>query len=190
MKAGRQKQKANTYEIAIAKLFTEAYYPTKDGEFRRIPLSGGWDKRVVSGDVVALRYVDKSKKDMAIDESFPLSIECKTWHGVKQFFSGLYSEESALFEWMVQAQEDSIVVKKMPVVVFRLFRTENIAMFISTDFGQLTLQFGNFRGKIYTIEKIMPKEEKTFERKLTFVLLKDFLEWIDWDSFRPGKWEA
>ncbi len=100
MKKGRQKQKGTAYERMIAKLFTEAYYSAEDGEFRRVPLSGGWDKRTAPGDLIALKYVDKEGEAMVIDSSFPFSVECKTWRdeNVKHFFSGLYSNETVIFE--------------------------------------------------------------------------------------------
>lgn len=186
MKKGSQKAKGNAYELVIAKLFTETYYPAEDGEFRRVPLSGGWDKRAAPGDLVALKYVDTEGEEMVIDRSFPFSVECKTWkdENVKHFFSGLYSEESIFFDWIRQACADSSPVRKTPLVVFKLYRTENIAMLVSTDFYQLASLFGNFVGKIYNIEKIMSKNEKEIPQKLVFVLLKDFLEWIDWEVYK------
>lgn len=182
MRKGGQKQKGNTYERAIAKIFTQTYYPDGDGEFRRVPLSGGWDKRMVPGDLVALRYVNTEGVGMVIDDSFPLSIECKTWKGenVKHFFSGLYSNETILFDWIRQATEDCEPSKKMPVVVFKLLRTENILLMESNVFYQMGNLFGNFPGKKwYKLIKYEPDDTQ-----LIFCLLKDFLNWIDWDVFK------
>lgn len=203
MRKGGQKQKANAYERSVAEIFTKMYYPTGDGEFRRIPLSGGWDKRAMPGDLVPLRFVDKDTEEMTIDKTFPMTIECKIWKDIKHFFSGLYSSESQLFDWMAQAWEDALIAKKIPVVVFRLFRVENIVMLISTDFNSLTNYFGNFTGKIYSIEKTMLREQQSYKekkvkrsegeitflmhQKLVFILLKDFLEWIDWEFFKSEK---
>lgn len=202
MRKGGQKAKGNAHQRWVASLFTPAYYPKGDGEFKSTPGSGGWDKRAAPGDIIAFKYLNKETKEMGRDKTFPMVIECKDWRdeSVKHFFSGLYSEESQLFGWMEQAWEDSLVVKKMPIVIFKLYRTENVAMILSTDFYSLAETFGNFVGKIYTIEKIMPKEQKSYKEKiiersdvqttflmhqeLIFVLLKDFLEWIDWEFFR------
>jgi len=186
MKRGGQKAKGNAYERVVAKIFTETYYPAEDGEFRRVPLSGGWDKRAAPGDLIALKYVDKEGEEMVIDRSFPFLVECKTWkdENVKHFFSGLYSEDSIFFDWMLQACGDSSLARRLPLVVFKLYRTENVAMIVSTDFYQLANLFGNFVGKIYNIEKIMPKDEGAVPQKLVFVLLKDFLEWIDWEVYK------
>jgi len=205
MKKGGQKAKSNAHQRRVAGLFTSAYYPTDDGLFKSTPGSGGWDKRAAPGDVIAFKYIDEETKEMGRDKTFPMNIECKDWRGesVKHFFSGLYSDESQLFGWMEQAWEDALLIKKMPIVVFKLYRTENVVMLLSTDFYSLTNYFGNFVGKIYTIEKIMPKEQKSHKEKtikhsrgettflmhqeLIFILLKDFLEWIEWELFKSGK---
>lgn len=202
MRKGGQKAKGNAHQRWVADLFTPAYYPAGDGEFKSTPGSGGWDKRAAPGDVIAFKYLDMETKEMGRDKTFPMVIECKDWRdeNVKHFFSGLYSEDSQLFDWMAQAWEDSLVVKKMPIVVFKLFRTENIVMILSTDFYSLAQNFGNFVGKIYMIEKTMPKEQKSYKEKIVersdaqmtflmhqemvFVLLKDFIEWIDWEIYK------
>jgi len=182
MRKGGQKQKGNTYERAIAKIFTEIYYPEGDGEFRRVPLSGGWDKRMAPGDLVALRYTSAEGVGMVIDSSFPFSIECKTWKGenVKHFFSGLYSKETIIFDWIRQATEDCEPSKKMPIVVFKLLRTDNILLMERGVFYQMGNLFGNFPGKKwYKLIKYEPDD-----MQLIFCLLNDFLNWIDWDVFK------
>lgn len=182
MRKGGQKQKGNTYERAIAKIFTQIYYPEGDGEFRRVPLSGGWDKRTAPGDLVALKYVDIASEGMVIDSSFPFSVECKTWKGenVKHFFSGLYSNESILFDWIKQATDDCQPSKKLPIVVFKLLRTENIVLMESAVFYQMGNLYGNFPGKKWY--KLIKYELD--DMQLIFCLLKDFLEWIDWEVFK------
>lgn len=205
MRKGGQKAKGSAHQRAVAEFFTPAYYPKGDGLFKSTPGSGGWDKRAAPGDVIAFKYTDKEKNQMVTDETFPMTIECKDWRdeNVKHFFSGLYSEESQLFGWMEQSWEDALVVKKVPIVVFKLYRTANIVMLISTDFNSLANYFGNFTGKKYAIEKKMSKEEQSYKEKtvkrsegqitflmhqeLVFILLKDFLEWIDWEIYKKEK---
>jgi len=192
MRKGGQKAKSYVHERAVGELFTKVYYPHDDGIFlRRDSVPGIRDKKMVPGDLVAFKYLSKDKEEMAIDKSFPFVIECKSWKDIKQFFSGLYSDESALFSWIEQVYEDSLYAKKIPIVVFKLYRQENIVELRSIDFDQLANLFGNFVGKIYTIEKIMPKKQIVAEsivvyQKLIFVLLEDFLEWIDWDVYKLG----
>jgi len=189
VRKGGQKAKSNAHQRRVAGIFTLAYYPAGEGLFKSTPGSGGWDKRAAPGDIIAFKYVSKEKDQMVIDETFPMTIECKDWkdENVKHFFSGLYSDESQLFGWMEQSLGDSFWVKKVPIVVFKLYRTENVAMVMSTDFQQLAKMFGNFVGKIYRLGRT---REKGFKADgigtLVFVLLKDFIQWIDWEIYKKG----
>lgn len=193
MRKGGQKAKGTAHQRRVAELFfTPAYYPLGDGLFKSTPGSGGWDKRAAPGDIIAFKYVSKERDQMVIDETFPMTIECKDWkdENVKHFFSGLYSDESQLFGWMEQSLADSFWVKKIPIVVFKLYRTENVVMLMSSTFNKLADLFGNFTGKIYIIEKIMPKgynKEQEAYQKLVLVLLKDFIQWIDWRVYMLGE---
>jgi len=182
MKKGRQRQKSNPYERKIAAIFTQAYYPMNDGEFRKVPLSGGWDKSVVSGDILALKFDRVAEAKRIFDNSFPLSVECKTWadENVKHFFSGLYSAESELFEWMEQAVYDSRSCEKTPVVVFKLFRTHNIIMIRAHDWYEMKMLFGDFNHKMYFLRRY----ERESSADIVFVLLADFLDWIDWGVYK------
>lgn len=192
MRKGGQKAKGSAHQRRVANLFTPAYYPEGQGLFKSTPGSGGWDKRAAPGDVIAFKYIDEETKELGRDKNFPMVIECKDWKdaNVKHFFSGLYSDESQLFDWMEQAMDDALVVKKIPIVVFKLYRTENVVMLMSSTFNKLADLFGNFTGKIYIIEKIMPKgynKEQEAYQKLVFVLLKDFIQWIDWRVYMLGE---
>jgi len=193
MKPGGSGRKGNAFRRSVAFAFTEAYYPDGDGEFRKTPDVGDWDKKVAPGDIIAFRYVDKEKKDMEIDRTFPFSIECKHWAtgGLKHFFSGLYSAESAMFSWMEQSWGEATPSGRIPIVVFRLFRTKDVIVLSSWDFADIISVFGNFTGKIYTIEKIMPREQKSHKKKaipthqkFVFILLEGFLDWIDWEVYK------
>lgn len=188
MKRGGQRAKGNAYELRIAHLLTEVYYPDEDGQFRRVPLSGGWDKRVAPGDIIALKYTDVWKKEMVVDKSFPFSIECKDWkdQNVKHFFSGLYSKESSFFEWMEQASEGARTTKKMPLVVFKLYRSENIVMLDMMHFTQLRDTFGIFPGgNWYLLSRYKPQEVQCISSgSFVFCLLKDFTNWIDWEVYK------
>lgn len=192
MRKGGQKAKGTAHQRRVANIFTPAYYPKGEGLFKSTPGSGGWDKRAAPGDVIAFKFVDKERNQMIIDKDFPMVIECKDWKddNVKHFFSGLYSDESQLFDWMEQAYGDSLYVGKIPIVVFKLYRTENVVMFMSSSFNKLADLFGNFTGKTYVIEKIMPKrynKEKEAYQRLVFVLLRDFIQWIDWEAYKSNE---
>jgi len=178
MKKGGQKSKSGRHERRIAELFTREYYPDGEGEFRRTPSSGGWDKRIAPGDIQPFVYLDYKQPEMQLDRSFPFSIECKDWHddNVKHIFSGLYSKPSQVYEWMEQADNDARASFKMPVVVFKLYRTEDLVMMLMRDWGQLKAYFGIFDSPTY---KIIGGPEM-----ILFCKLEPWLEWIDWGFYK------
>jgi len=177
------------FERSIAKAFTEVYYPVGDGEFRRTSAftqSGGFGKDMVCGDLVALKYGVES--NVYIDKTFPFSIECKNWkeENVKHFFSGLYSQESVIFSWMQQAYVDSARFNKIPLVAFRLFRQKSVALLQSTDFSKLKEMFGEPETKYYFLCRLglTAEEQVLYRNRLVFILLKDFINWIDWEVYK------
>jgi len=189
MRKGGQKAKGSTHQRRVARMFTGAYYPDDDGEFKSTPGSGGWDKRVAPGDIIAFKYTSADKDEMVIDRSFPLVVECKDWKdkNVKHFVSGLYAKECQLFGWMEQAIDDCVqarnkVGRKIPVVVFKLYRTENVVMIQSIEYSELTQMFGQLEVKRYVLKLIREEGEEAWN--LIFILLSDFLDWIDWDFYK------
>ncbi len=196
MKQGGQKAKGNAYERKIAELFTKAYYPDGDGEVRRVPMSGAWDKRSTPGDLIAFkfRYKRRINDEMIIDISFPLVVECKNWKDVKHFFTGLYGAESAIFDWMKQAEMDAQPTNRIPLVVFKLYRQSNIGMLRATDFTRLKELFGEPDFKYYFLRRYSAKFADAIDDfihypdLLVFFLLEDFLEWIDWSHFKIQKY--
>lgn len=187
MKRGNQKLKSSAHENSIAKIFTTAYYPQNDGLFTRTRQYVQMDKRSTPGDIVALKYVSRDSEEMNIDKSFPFSIECKNWKDIKYFVSGLYSKESEFFSWIEQAYDDAIHTKMIPIVVFKLFRAKNIVLLSSEDFYKLANMFGNFPGKFYSLERVAKDRSTIYKHdRLVFFLLKDFLEWIDFEIYKLG----
>jgi len=181
MKQGAQGEKGHAYERVIGALFTEAYYPEGSGEFKRVPQSGGWDKRVTPGDLMALKRVSNDSDEMIIDRSFPFSIECKNWKDIKHFFSGLYASDSQLFKWMEQASNDAAVAEKIPLVVFKLYRQSHVVMLNSYGWHRVRELFGEFPGKYYGMDRVVPDGDK---RGFYFCLLTEFLEYIDWEVYK------
>lgn len=178
MKKGGQKRKSGTHERRICLLFADEYYPDGDGEFRRTPSSGGWDKRIAPGDIQPFRSVSRTTYEMQLDPSFPFSIECKDWHedNVKHIFSGLYSKPSQIYDWIEQSDGDARASGKMPVVVFKLYRTEDLILMLVRDWGQLRGYFGLFNFPTYTVVG--------GPDPIVFCSLKPWLEWIDWGFFK------
>jgi hypothetical protein len=195
MKPGGQKAKGNAYERKIAELFTKAYYPDEDGEIRRVPMSGAWDKRSTPGDLIAFKYRLKGSDEMIIDTSFPLVVECKDWKDVKHFFTGLYGNESAIFDWMRQAELDAKPTGKIPFVSFKLYRQANIGILRATDFSRLKELFGEPEFKYYFLRRYPSRKVPDdledcidYPDLLVFFLLDDFLEWIDWSHFKVQRY--
>lgn len=190
MKQGNQKAKGSSYERFVAGEFTKHYYKYDDGEVKRVPMSGGWDKRNSPGDLIAFKFRLKSSDEMVIDESFPFVVECKNWKDIKHFFSGLYSNESAIFDWIKQVSDDSVVSKKIPIVIFKLYRQHSISILKSTDFYKLKELFGDPLFKYYIIKRNCSFDavDDNYENSLVFFLLKDFLNWIDWEHFKVQKY--
>jgi len=185
MKSGRQKAKGSAYERVVAKLFTEQFYPNGGGEFRRVPLSGGWDKRVAPGDLIALGsgVADCIGEEQAlvIDRRFPFCVECKNYRdeNVKHFFSGLYSNQSQMFNWMAQAQRDADISGKFPLVVFKLFKANHVCMTSKRTMHELMISFGEFAGRIFTLTQVDNGEHTI---TVMLFLLDDFFKWIDADT--------
>lgn len=191
MKKGAQKAKGSSYERVIAKLFTKQYYPNGDGEFKRVPLSGGWDKRVAPGDLMALKHTVADcigqcleEQSMVIDRSFPFSIECKNYRdeNVKHFFSGLYSNQSQMFDWLRQAELDASLSKKLPLVIFKLYGTSNIVMTNYDSFHACGMIFGQFTGDYFRLT--LTDNRGVYKLNATFFLLSDMFEWIDWEYYK------
>ena len=184
MRPGGGKSKGSSYERTIAKILTVSYYPDEDGRFQRIyshPIPAKGETR---GDLVALRYFSvgpDDEKALVKDSSWPFTVECKCYKDVRPFFSGLYASESLLFAWMAQATVVAETEKKTPLVVFRIFRGENLVMLRRIDFAQMKELFGLPKAKYYQVLRYSPMEENW---GLILLLLKDFLEWIDFGVYR------
>lgn len=178
MKKGGQKAKANRHQNIVCKIFDGVYYPDGDGEFRSTPASGGWDKRIAPGDVQPFVFRSRHSEEMIIDQSFPFSIECKDWkdENVKHIFSGLYSQPSQIYGWLEQSMYDAKASGRIPLVVFKLYRTENIVLMHQTDWAQLRELFGRFGVGTY---KVMGGPYS-----IVFALLKDFIKWVDWGWYK------
>ena len=180
MRKGGQKQKGNRHQSAVGKIFTKAYYPDITGEFRNTPGSGGWDKRIAPGDIQPFFFKHFSHKHMTLDSSFPFSVECKDWkdENVKHIFSGLYSKPSQIYDWLEQSMNDASASGKVALVVFKLYRTENVALMHYASWFKLGAIHGKFPELIYKVSG--------GPHSIVFVSLLHFVEWIDWEYYKKG----
>jgi len=188
MKPGGGKAKGSAYERRVAEILTKAYYPDSDGKFQRIYSHPIPTKGARPGDLMAMRRYRIAEHDeqMVVDVSWPFSVECKNYKDVKPVFCGLYCANSAVWDWMEQAEETASQLPhlsgddKMPLVVFRLFRTADVAMINGTTFGKLHALFGFYQKTYYTAwRQCLPTSHA-----LHFFLLSEFLEWIDWGVYK------
>lgn len=180
----KSKEKGGQFERDVAKLFAASFYPDGEGTFRRVPLSGGWDKRLTPGDLMALKRRDLGSDELVLDPSFPFSVEAKCWKSssVSHFLSGLYGEESHFFLWMNQASADAQISSKIPVVVFKIFRKPVICI-RKNDFLKMTDIFGSVNGTTYEIRRGV-KSECSFDNHLVYMLFEVFLTWVDWAVYK------
>lgn len=180
MKKGRGKEKGSSYERTVSEVLTQAYYPDGGGLFKRVESKAG-KKGEKKSDLLALKYIldpTSGEKDLILDRSFPFSVECKNWKGVKPVFCGLYAKDSEIWDWMKQAEDSA--QGKMPLVVFRLFRTANVAMTNGRTFGQLHANFGIYPKRYFTLWNQLLPESQT----LHLFLLSEFLDWVDLGVYR------
>jgi len=188
MKPGGGKGKGSAYERRIRDILTAAYYPDGDGEFQRIYPYPIPKKGEVRGDLKALKFINigdplskEQERVPVVDNSFPFLVECKNYKDVKPFFCGLYSKQCEVWDWMEQAVTAS--EGRMPLVVFRLFRTADVAMMRSTDFSKFKEMFGEFKFECYNMARYHGDSGEINESNILF-LLADFLKWVDWGIFR------
>lgn len=194
MRPGGGKAKGGSFERQIAEVLTKAYYPDGDGIFQRILPQPIPKKGEVRGDLKALRYMSdgtisipprgpNADRYLVFDSTWPFVVECKNYKDVDPFFKGLYAKDTLLFDWIDQANEVALLEHKMPLVVFRLFRTENIAMMWNRDYIELVKMFGVMPTRTFLLSR-----DKVMEHTaLRFVLLNDFLEWVDWGVYKAAR---
>lgn len=181
MRPGGGKEKGSSYERAVAEILTKAYYPEGGGVFKRVESKAG-KKGEKKSDLLSLKYITdptSGEKDLILDRSFPFSIECKNYKEVKPVFCGLYAKDSEIWDWMKQAEDSA--QGKMPLVIFRLFRTMHVVMFNLETWVKLHETFGEFPTRGFRISQGSPQEST---RTLCFFLLSDFLEWVDFGVYR------
>jgi hypothetical protein len=118
-----QRSKGSRFENIVAKKLIE----TTDYKWKRVPLSGGWAKEKCSGDIVCT------------EADFNFSIECKNqecWT-----FDSL-PELGPIEGWWEQAVNDSVALKKVPVLVFTknrrgiyvMYDSRTLINYIDVDF--------------------------------------------------------
>lgn len=168
----RSKSKGRGFEQEIATIFSK-WSGTK---WMRVPQSGGWNKRVVAGDVFCEReYISVSGKR---EELFvPISVECKKQEGwgFEQLFRD--SEKCPLRLFWEQAANDAEKIKKLPVMIFSRNYLP-IFIMIGTRMADrlVRLTDGTWQDFNHIIVHIHEKEQ------VVIFLLEDFLKWVSFET--------
>jgi len=122
-KAGkRSKRRGATYERHICVKLSEWW----GSEIRRTPMSGGWQKTVISGDVAATEH------------DFPFSVECKNQEGWE--FTELLTAKTPCFcEWWAQCKIDNskLTIPKMPLLVFSKNNSPDYCILTARDWDSM-----------------------------------------------------
>lgn len=123
------KRKGNSFERAIAKLFTARF----GIHFKRTPSSGafvGGSNREKNQDLVEGAKMALSGDVSAMgDDSFAFSVELKSYSDEPKFHQIIQGESKILDKWLEQAEGDAAFVGKAPLLVFKLSRKGEYAVF-------------------------------------------------------------
>jgi len=116
MKQGGGRQKGNRFELTLARILSIWWkqpdannLPAKELWFRRVPMSGGFDKRKAGGDIWSV--VDEA-------QTFPFSLEAKNRE--EWSWDGLFkrNEKWPVLSYWEQCCGDATRMKKVPLLVF------------------------------------------------------------------------
>lgn len=102
----KSRNKGSGYERKIAKIL--GHWWADDPElFRRTPMSGGWAKEKLTGDITPVKEEG---------EDFPFSVECKKHEGWE--FHQFFSIKSKFWDWWEQCVSDCEGKDKLPLLIF------------------------------------------------------------------------
>lgn len=164
----RSKDKGRSFENDVAKLLTKWSGLT----WRRVPQSGGWNKRVVTGDVFCEDEYT-SVPGRKVELFIPFSWECKKQEGwsFTQLFSD--SEKCPLRLFWTQASNDAKTIKKLPAMIFsRNYLPIFIMISTRTANRLVRLTAGSWHDFTHIIAPMVEEEQ------VVVFLLEDFLKWV------------
>jgi len=134
------RRKGFTYERKVAHILEAVW----GEQFRRTPLSGGWAKEKITGDIVP---IDRQ------DDNFPFSVECKNQKAL------------SVPAWLKQAKDDC-PEGKMPLLIFHLPRDNDEYVCLTlADFTNLV--------KEYVTESCTKKGQCNFREDFITIKEKD-----------------
>lgn len=167
----RSKTKGRNFEGEVAKLLTK----WSGLEHRRVPQSGGWDKKIVCGDVICSAEYESVPDQISI--FVPFVWECKkqeNWDFVQLFKD---DEKCPPHLWWEQVSSDSKRVRKLPALIF----TRNylpIFIMIGTHTANRLVRLTERSWKEFThMVHSVPKKEQ-----VVVLVLDDFLDWVPFET--------
>lgn len=154
-KGRMSKRKGSNFELTCCKLLKDWW----GGDFKRVPLSGGWDKSVMTGDIF------RTLPDGNIDNNFPFSIECKKQEGWT--FTQLFKQTGPVRTWWKQCSEEALIRNRAPILIFAKNNCNPLVMFphsllgrgpvrvigalpthLETDQGEIIMLWSKFTGSV------------------------------------------
>jgi len=172
------RDKGNGFENKIAKRLGD----WSETPWRRVPLSGGWDKTIISGDVFCIEeYERKKSTDHSQHICVPLSFECKcdeSWDFLQLFNN---SEKAPIKVWWKQASDDAIKAKKEPSLVFTKNYTPIFIVIKRSTLDKLNkFNIAGGRPSWTNLSYLLfPMSSTT---SVVFFRLDTFLSWIDFPT--------
>ncbi len=165
------RKKGNNYELVISGILDEWWSglkrPAKERDFRRTPLSGGWDTVKAPGDLL-------------IPSEFPYDIECKnreSW-SFENFFTG----SNALVNWIIL---EELKTNKEVWLVFTKKRALNYIMMRKRLWSRIGATIAEGSNSFTSYMNVGVTINGGINSFVVF-LLDEFLELVDSEIFRNG----
>jgi len=168
----RARTKGNSFELTAAKMLTE----WSGYEHKRVPLSGGWQKNIVSGDIFCCAEHDVSSSNTNI--CVPFSWECKNqerWDLATLFKPD--ADKNIIGQFWDQTVNDSKMNQKIPALIFTRNYQPIFFMILLSTANKLAKLIGTSYKNISHMIHTMPNNDKII--MLTFA---DFLEWAPFET--------
>jgi len=159
-KRKNSRAKGNGYELKLAKLLS-AWDPSFN--YRRTPLSGGWDKQHAPGDVM-------------VPDWFPWIFEAKNregWH-LEQLLKS--PDKNPVMSWW-QEESEKQGDKDNILLVFTKNFDSNYFMLPTEEWSKLTTNFGNYSGSLFYLYKT-----EWMNDDFVIGLFDQLLDWLDPES--------
>jgi len=123
------KQKGNSFERIIAKVFSERF----NRSFARTVSSGAYTggKNVKNAEVLSEEQLLIFASDIRCPKDFAFSIECKSYKALD--FYDLFNESSNLFSWYEQSERDAKLLNKEPLLIVKTNQHKPI-VFVEMDY--------------------------------------------------------